>query len=309
MLLTGVARAEPATTRDALDRLQEILQLRLEDGTLTKAQVMPALLVSAEPRFVESEDWYGVRAIEVLQSAFGTGGLRLCEACMAPRAHIATGSMVWQAGPVEIDEIVRLDDGLRGDAQPAKVAIWLDEHDTGVAIRIVDLSTGRLVFAQNVDPDLLEDKNSQRMFALSAELERRHRGKAVTQAFVDFTMYPGQHLSLDWTDQWGPTNRNLSGLTISLYDPVIGVGACHYRAIEAANILVGGKLILSMPTAIVASLTDDPVDIIDPPLTLVGVVRVPFGRSNYGAIVSASTNGEVGIGISLMNISLLPVIP
>jgi len=44
-------------------------------------------------------------------------------------------------------------------------------------------------------------------------------------------------------------------------------------------------------------------------LTGVAVVRVPFGRSNYGALLSASTNGQVGLGISLLNISLLPVIP
>ena len=38
-------------------------------------------------------------------------------------------------------------------------------------------------------------------------------------------------------------------------------------------------------------------------------MRIPFGRSNYGALLTASTNGQVGFGISLMNISLLPVLP
>ena len=50
-------------------------------------------------------------------------------------------------------------------------------------------------------------------------------------------------------------------------------------------------------------------DVIDPLLTGVAITRVPFGRSNYGAILSVSTNGTVGLGISLMNISLLPVLP
>ena len=50
-------------------------------------------------------------------------------------------------------------------------------------------------------------------------------------------------------------------------------------------------------------------DVLDPLVTVVGVARVPFGRSNYGGVVTVSTNGQVGIGISLLNISLLPVIP
>ena len=51
------------------------------------------------------------------------------------------------------------------------------------------------------------------------------------------------------------------------------------------------------------------VDAIDPLLTGVVLTRIPFGRSNYGAILSASTNGQVGVGISLMNVRLLPVLP
>ncbi|MFT5460791.1 MAG: hypothetical protein ACI9K2_007311, partial [Myxococcota bacterium] len=48
--LVGVAHADPATTRDALDRLQEVLQMRIDEGRLAKAEVVPAILVSAAPR-------------------------------------------------------------------------------------------------------------------------------------------------------------------------------------------------------------------------------------------------------------------
>ncbi len=308
LLLSATARADSPTTRDSLDRLEELLQLRIEDGMLSRDEVMPALLVSAEPIYLESEDWFATRAIEVLEKAFGNGGLRLCEACMAPRAFVENGYLAYQTGPIGLDEVVRLDDQSRGDSQPAKSAIWIDEHRGGLAIRIVDLRTSRVLFAQNVDPNLVENKNTQRIYSLSAELERRARGDSLTQAFVDFAFYPGQHFSLDWTDQWGKTNSNLSGVTLSVFDPVIGIGACHYRRIEYLNVLLGAKLILSMPTALVRSLGEVDFDLIDPPLTAVGVARVPFGRSNYGAIFTVSTNGQVGLGISLMNISLLPVV-
>ncbi len=291
-----------------MERLEEVLELRLEDGRLSKDAVMPAILVSAEPRYEASEDWFATRAIEVLQGAFGHTGLRLCEACMVPRAFVGDGEFAYQAGPIGLDEIVRLDDASRGDAQAARSAIWIDEHRGGVSIRIVDLNTAQVLFAQNIDPNMIEYGNSARMYSMAAELERRARGDSLTQAFVDVALFPGQHVAIDWTEQWGKTNANLSGVTLSAFDPVFGIGAVHYRRIDFFNMLVGAKGIVSLPTAVVAALGDGG-QVIDPLLTGVGLVRVPFGRSNYGILLSASTNGEVGLGVSLMNISLFPVIP
>ena len=310
-LLATPAQADTVTTRDALDRLEEILQVRIDDGRLDPQEVMPAILVSAEPRYEASQDWFSVRVIEILQGAFGDGGLRLCEACMAPRAYVGNGLLNYQTGPVGLDEVIRLDDNSRGNAPPAQAAIWVEELVSGVAIRIVDLDTARVLFAMNVDPNLIENERSRRNYTLSQELDRRARGDSITQSFVDLALYPGQHLSADFTDQWGPNNRNLSGVTLSLFDPIVGVGANHYRALELGNVLVGGKVILSLPTALVRAVDtgNNPQDAIDPLVTGVAVVRVPFGKSNYGAVATLSTNGQFGLGISLMNIRLLPVIP
>ncbi|MEL6347257.1 MAG: hypothetical protein AAFV53_29345 [Myxococcota bacterium] len=310
-LSVGTAWADPAKTRDALERLEEVLELRVSDGLLSRDDVTPAIVVSVMPRYQDSSEWYAAGALEVLQRTIGSQGLRLCEACMAPRAFVEEGQMAYQTGPVSLDEIARLDERSRGDAAPAKAAIWLDEHAGGVSIRIVDLDTAQVLFAQNIDPDLIENANSERMYTLTEELERRARGDSLTQAFVDFALYPQQHVSLDWTEQWGPTNANLSGVTISLFDPVFGIGGVHYRSTKLFNTLVGGKLILSLPTAAVSAFDDGLGDgqLLDPLVTLAGVVRVPFGRSNYGAVLTVSTNGRVGIGVSLMNISLLPVLP
>ena len=269
---------------------------------------MPALLVSAQPRYEPSEEWFAVRVIEVLQASFGQG-LRLCEACMAPRAWVGEGALTWQTGPIGLDEVLRLDELHRGGSPAARSAIWVDEVPSGVAIRIVDLRSARVLFAQNVDPYLVEHRRSQRSYQLSEELERRARGDSLTQSFLDLALYPGQHISLDITEQWGPTNHNLSGLTLSLVDPVIGVGASHYRVLPVGKVLIGGKLLLSLPTAVVRNVSEDETEVIDPLVTGVAVLRVPFGGSNYGAVLTASTNGQFGAGISLMNIRLLPVIP
>ncbi|MEC8424665.1 MAG: hypothetical protein VX000_12865, partial [Myxococcota bacterium] len=130
--------------------------MRVEDGRLSPQELLPALIVSAEPRYAASEAWYATRAIEVLQSTLGNDGLRLCEACMAPRTVVEEGRLTFQTGPVSTQEVLRLDAAARGDAPAAKTAIWLDEHRGGVSIRIVDLASSRVLFAQNVDPDLVE---------------------------------------------------------------------------------------------------------------------------------------------------------
>ena len=186
---------------------------------------------------------------------------------MAPRTVVEEGHLAFQTGPVSLTDVRRLDAGARGEATPARTAIWLDEHRGGVSIRIVDLATSRVIFAQNVDPGLYETRNSNRVYTLSAELERRARGDSLTQAFVDVAVYPGQHISLDWTDQWGETNSNLSGVTLSLFDPIVGIGAVHYRRVPFLDLLVGGKAIVSLPTAIARSVSQDSGDIIDPILT------------------------------------------
>jgi hypothetical protein len=308
LLGAGVARADSSLTRDALDRLDELLELRVQDGLLDPQELAPAILVSARPRLEGSESWYATRVISLLEARLGPGNLRLCEACMAPRTFVRDGTLSYQTGPVGLDEVAWLDDAGRGSSPPARAAIWVDEFRGGVSIRIVDIASGRVIYARNVDPLMIEDANTARSHALAAELERRARGDSITQAFVDLALYPGQHISVDWTEQWGPTNHNLSGFTISLYDPVVGLGASHYRALKLWDILVGAKLLVSLPTA-VARAFDDTGDVIDPMITAVAVTRVPFGRSNYGAVLTISTNGEVGLGISLLNISLLPVLP
>ncbi|MED5370585.1 MAG: hypothetical protein VX899_06215 [Myxococcota bacterium] len=309
LLMVPVAHADSATTRDALDRLEEILEVQVAEGRLDPELVTPAILVEATPRYESSQDWFAVRSIEVLQSAFGNGSLRLCEACMVPRTTVTDGSLHYQSGPVSLSEVMRLDDNTRGSSPAARTGVWLKELPSGVSIRIVDLNTGRVVFATNVDPMLIENERSRRNYTLAQELDRRARGDSLTHVFVDAALWPGQHLAVDFTDQWGPTNNNLSGVSVTLFDPILGIGGSYYRVLPIGDVMVGGKAVLSLPTAIVRAVdtSDEQVDVIDPLLSAVGVVRVPFGRGNYGVVMTLSTNGQFGLGISLLNPRFIPV--
>lgn len=309
-LLPAVALAQRDTSREALARMEETLTLRLQQGGLSFKDATPAIVVSVAPAFEESRAWYPTAALQSLVRVFGAAALRSCEACMAPRLFVEEGRLEQSTTAPGAEEIIRLDENARGTSPPARVAIWLDETSEGVALRIIDLHNSRIVLAQNFDPRLTEMKRTHNNFTFTEELERRARGDSLTHTFLDVTVYPGQHVSLDFTEQFGDANTNLAGLSLSLYDPLVGVGGAYYRVIPSAlNIAVGGKVLLSVPTAIASGITGEQTQLIDPLITGVFVVRMPIASSNYGITFTASTNGRVGFGISLMNISVLPFLP
>ncbi len=309
-LLPTVALAQRDASREALSRLDETLALRLEDGGLGVKDLVPAMVVSVNPAFEETRTWYPTEALATLVRVFGAAGLRACEACMAPRTYVQEGLIQQVTTNLEASEITRLDELNRGSSAPARTAIWLDETTDGVSLRIIDLQNSRILLAENFDAAMTGQARTRRNLALVRELDRRSRGDSITHVFFDVTVYPGQHISTDWLDQWGDTNANLSGFSASLFDPVLGVGGSYYRVIPSAfNITVGAKVLMSVPTGLVRGITGDDVELIDPLLTGVLMVRVPIARSNYGITFSASTNGRLGVGFSLMNMSLLPFLP
>lgn len=299
------------TSRDALARLEETLLLRMGREGLSSANLLPAIVVSVTPAFEETRTWYPTAALATLVSVFGAANLRACEACMAPRTFVENnGSVTQSTTSVSVDEIVKLDAQFRGNAAAARTAIWLDENAHGVSLRMIDLTNSRILLAENFDPTLAEAARTRHNYALTEELDRRSRGDSVNHAFLDVSIYPNPHLSLDWLEQWGTNNTNLSGLSVSLFDPVLGIGGAYFRVMpNAANIVVGGKVLMSFPTAIVRSVAGSDVEVLDPLVTGVAMARIPIARSNFGFIISASTNGRVGIGFSLMNTTFMPFLP
>lgn len=231
---------------------------------------------------------------------------------MAPHAYVQSGRFEQSSTALGAAEISQLDSIARGTSAPARIAIWLDETIDGVSLRIIDLQNSRIVMAQNFDPSLTEATRTKKGISYSEELDRRARGVSLTHTFIDVAIYPGQHISLDWAEQWGDENRNLSGVSLSLFDPLLGIGAHYFRVIpQALNVMVGAKVLLSIPTALVAAVTQgqQPNGLPDPLVTGVFMIRLPIASSNYGVILSVSTNGRVGLGFSLLNFSFLPFLP
>jgi hypothetical protein len=311
VLLPGTALAQRETTRDALSRLEESLSLKVAEQGLRTTELLPALVVDVSPAFEQTRAWFPAAALSSLSRVFGSAGLRSCEACLAPRTVVEHGRLEQTIGAPSLSELVRLDEASRGTSAPARVAIWLQETSEGVSLRIVDLHTARIVLAQNFDPQLQEEGRSLANAMVTRELERRQRGDSLAHTFIDIGVLPGQHVSLDWLEQWGDTNANLSGFSFSAFDPVLGLGVAYFRVIpQAFNLMVGAKLFFSVPTALVKALSQDSTGtLIDPLLTALLMVRVPLFHTNYALMLSMSTNGRFTVGISLLNFSLLPFLP
>jgi hypothetical protein len=310
LLAPTSAFAQRESSREALLRLEEALTIGLEDESLSMKELVPTMVVSVKPAFEETKAWYPTEALGTILRVFGAPAVRSCEACMAPRLRVEGGRLEQSSAEPDVAELARLDEAARGRSEPARTAIWLDENTQGVSVRIIDLKNSRIVYAKNFDPTLAEDAASRANVKLARDLERRARGDSLSHTFIDVTVFPHQHISLDWTEQWGADNANLSGLTISIVDPIVGVGACYYRVIpEAFNLTVGLKVMMSVPTAIIQAFTEGQGQIIDPLMTAALVLRLPLGDSNYAITATLSTNLKVGIGLSLLNVSLLPFLP
>ncbi len=311
LLASTAAWAERAPTSEALERMGEALQPALE-GPLNG--VVPLMIVGAAPAFEETRASFPTAVVASLAGVFGGANLRACEACMTTRVDVADGRLVHNSVTVSLEEIVAIDARTRGTAAPARAAIWVDETADGITIRIVSLENGQILYARNFDGALREEQRSGQVFNLTSDVQRRLRGESLTHLFIDGALYPNFHISADVVDQFGTRNLDLAGITMSLVDPVFGVGAVYYRVIpEAFNLTVGGQVVVSIPTAAgnaLSGATGGAIgDLIDPLLTAVLVARWPIPQTSYAVLLTASTNGQVGVGISLMNVGFLPVLP
>jgi len=307
-LAAGPALAQRTTTADAFERMKEALSPVVGNGALEG--VLPVILVGATPAYEETRAWFPTAAVAALAEVFGAQNIRACEACMSPRLSIEDGRLEHNSVTVAIDEIVAIDSKARGAGAPARAAIWVEETPDGIAVRIISLENSQILFAKNLDGQLREEVRTGQNFSFSDDVARRIRGDSLTHVFIDAALYPGQHISLDVVDQFGDRNLDMAGVTFSAFDPVVGIGAVYYRVIpEAFNLTLGAQVVGSIPTIAASAISGEITDVLDPPITGVLVARMPIPQTSYAVLLTASTNGQFGVGVSLLNASFLPVLP
>jgi len=234
---------------------------------------------------------------------------------MNPVVH-AEGRRLEMKTVLTLQDIAQLDEQLRGRAAPAKSALWVEETPAGVSVRLVSIGNGQVLFAGNFDGIRAERQRTSANYNFSLDLGRRLRGESLSHVVVDMGLFPQQHFSLDVLEQFGPENKNLAGLTLSAWDPAVGIGVAYHRVIPTLwDLSIGGKVVMSVPTALITAVEQSlgegggGTELIDPIVTGVFIVRWPIPHTNFAVFGSASTNFRFAAGISLLNVSLLPFLP
>ena len=310
LLGSGAGYAQRDNTQQAFDRFEEDLQPEVDEGTLSPKGIGPIILVGATSAYEETRAWFPAAAVRSLVRVFGRSNIRACEACMNPTVR-SVGRRLEYNTVLSLADVVRIDEEQRGKSPPARSAVWMEETPGGMAVRIVSLANGQILFAGNFDGSQTERVRTAEVYNLTTELGRRLRGQSLTHVIIDAGVLPNLHISTDVVEQFGDYNLNLAGLTFSLIDPVVGFGVSYYRVIpQLWDFTIGAKLIASIPTVLALALNQgNPVEVIDPPLTGVIVARFPIPQTNFAAFASASTNFSFTVGVSMLNVSLLPFLP
>jgi hypothetical protein len=319
LVTTTTALAQRASTDGGLARAREaILEAQRDGGVPTDVVV---LLVSAKPAYVETRASFPAAAAAVLVDVFGSGRVRACEACMNPRVVEGTAGVRYDTGETTLADVLALDAATRGPAPAARLGAWLDETPTGVALRLVDLADGSVLLSRHLEPGLDTVIRSARQVTVTEDIRRRLRGDSLTHVHWNLGLYPGQHLSLELLDQFGPTRADLAGLSLTLLNPLLGVGGAYQRIFpEAWNLAVGGKVIVGIPGLVVEALNqqlDSDINlatIIGGPVTLMATAQLPIFDTNYAVFAFAGVHvpsflPSAGIGISLLNVHVLPILP
>lgn len=312
------ASAGRLAVQRSLGHMEERLNGLVEAGGLRQqVPVLVASILSASPEY---KDWFFAHALRSLVDVFGPENIRVCHACMGTDVNQTPGQLEWRSTAWDASELSAADQKLRKQGEPAKIAMYIAEDRQVVSVRVVSLANATVLFASNFDPTLNELRRSETFRRHHIELKNRENRAGHMHLQWDGILYPNQHLALDVLDQFGNSNEHLAGLSMSLLTPLAGIGfAYHYVFQEAWNISLGTKVLFALPNVVLNALTDEPVELVDPVLNTIFIVRVPIPETHFAVSGMIATGTDafpfptkfptLGLGVTLLNPSLIPVLP
>lgn len=316
------ARAAAENPRSAVQQslrhMEERLLGLLEAGNLHDQ--MPVLVASVSSLSPENETWFVPYAMRSLVGVFGPGNMRVCNICMKTEVAEKPGLLSLRRKDWSTRELVSADQKIRQQSQPAKSALYVHETRNVVSVRVVSLDDARIIFAANFDPDFSALRRSENIRRYHVELKDRRAGAGHTHFLWDGILYPNQHLALDILDQFGERGQHLAGISTSMFTPLLGVGfAYHYVFQDAWNVSLGTKVLFAGPNLLLRVLFEEDLELVDPLINTVFVLRVPIPETNLAVSGMIATGSDsfpfptqsptLGVGLTLLNPTLMPVFP
>src|SRR5690606_36022353 len=105
---------------------------------------------------------------------------------------------------------------------PAVAALWIEELPDGLALRIADLATGMVLVAETIHNGQSTMPAAVHGYNVARLSDARARGTLIKHSVFDVAFYPQPHMAWSWLEQWGDYNQHLSGIGVSLVNPVLG---------------------------------------------------------------------------------------
>jgi hypothetical protein len=310
LLILASMTAQPAfavfqQTAADLAVLEDTLRFKFGDDTQARRDVLPMLLTTPRHLWKESRDDFAATVIATFGRVFTESGTIInCPDCDTWRLNVRDNNQIMiNNGELSLSELGALKQ--TPAYANAKSIAFVKETASGIEFKLIALNDGKLIY-QSLS-DSTKDLNTVKPYLnYAAERERRLRGESLSYVFVNFGVYPNGLFQLEFIEQWGARNQHLSGLGISLFNPVFALGGVyHYIFPGRPRLNFSGAIYYPLANAIASAVSDNS-DFSDS-LVLQGSVQYMFSNS-YAAFATLGTEGGLSIGLTMFNPLFLPIL-
>ena len=293
LLVTGTLHGQ-STISTLLGDWQQRMEEHKEDGLWRDREVSPIALVAVSQGETKASSKVINQTIGMASRIFPRN-LMVCEVCLNPEMQPGSG-LYYRYGQVSLEDVRN---AYRDIERKPIAALWVSYNKGMLSYRIVSLETGHVIYSENIHENMDWNGRSIRNFSKSRMAERVGRHEAIYHHQWDLGLYPGFHLGYSFLNQWGQHNDYLSGLTMSVAGPLLGLGVAFFKVIDSpAHPLVGVKLMVNLPEAAGSALSNESSG----GEALVGqfIAKYPF-PGNMGGLLGIgliNTDGTVALGVS-----------
>ena len=294
VLWLGVARIAWSSEVKHYRALARDLKFKLSTGQLALESLSPLTIVAVPDGGRSSVDHRASLIADALRGQVAGLQVVICDRCLRGEVLRNADRLVMQLPPAS---------GLAVRPNSThKAGMWVSQQGGVVSYRVASLETGVVLASATLVGGESLTFRSESHYTKASNLRRLAQGQPIFHSYADLGLYPGQHVSFNFVEQWGEDGAYQTGVGLSLAAPIGGVGAVMYKAMPSlSNALVGIKVLVSIPAALArAASSSESGGLDDPLITFVGSIRIPIPQESgrFGLLAFFSHTGKVGIGVS-----------
>ena len=296
--ISGKAQAMLEQTSADLMILEDVLEEAVSGDGSPLPDFIPMLIATPVHFYTESKTDFAPAVWSIFKKLIpNSGDLIQCSNCNMQRMHLGKQHTISiESGELSLEDLLDLARDKR--YQGVKSVAFTKETPSGVELKILRLSDGAILFQYLAD-GRLELNRARPKLGLIKEYERRERGESLSYIFMDIGVYPVGLFHVSFLEQWGSLNQHISGVTLSLVNPELAIGA-SYRYMLPFNRKMTASAQLFFPLASVFQ-RSTATQTLSAAIGLQAAVS-----STFGLFMGLSSTGSLSLGFSLYNPILFP---